>query len=71
MATAIETELLSVKQTATLLGLAERTVWRYANSGRLPAPLRLSSRAVRWRRRDLLAWLDKGCPDLSRARMRP
>ena len=61
--TAPEPELLSTKAAAALLGIGERTLWRFSNCGRAPAPIKLGG-AVRYRRRDLLAWIDDGCPDL-------
>ena len=60
---ATEAELLTTKAAAALLSIGERTLWRYSNAGRAPAPIRVGS-AVRYRRRDLFAWIDAGCPDL-------
>jgi predicted DNA-binding transcriptional regulator AlpA len=33
------------------------------SAGRAPAPLRLSRGCVRWRRAELIAWTEAGCPD--------
>ena len=41
--------LLTVKDVAELLSVARRTVWRWSRLGKLPRPLKLSPRAVRWR----------------------
>ena len=47
------------------LGIGERTLWRWSRSGIAPAPIRIgcgSRLAVRYRRQDLLQWIDAGCP---------
>lgn len=59
-------ELLTTRQAAELLGIGERTLWRYSNSGRAPAPIRVGS-AVRYRRAELLEWIAAGCPVIKRA----
>ncbi|TXH13088.1 MAG: DNA-binding protein [Hyphomicrobiaceae bacterium] len=62
----VSPELLTTKQAAELLGLGERTLWRYSNSGRAPAPIRIGS-TVRYRRAELLEWIADGCPAIKRA----
>lgn len=47
-------ELLSVTDVANLLKVSRRSVWRWAQQGSLPAPVRIGRRAVRWRRKDIL-----------------
>lgn len=54
-------ELLTTAQAAKLLGLGERTLWRYSRSGRAPSPVRIGS-SVRYRRGELLEWIAAGCP---------
>lgn len=56
-------ELLTTRQAAELLGIGERTLWRYANCGYAPVPVKIGG-AVRFRRGELLAWIEAGCPDL-------
>ncbi len=53
--------LLTAGQAATLLGVSERHFRALDASGRVPRPVRLG-RSVRWRRTELVAWLDAGCP---------
>ena len=60
-------ELLNVKDVADLLSCSPRTIYRLADSGRMPHPLRLGT-LVRWRRSDLYAWLDAGCPVIRKLR---
>lgn len=58
---AAHTQLLDVRGVAALLSCSTRHVRRLADAGRLPRPVRLGA-LVRWRRADLVAWLDAGCP---------
>ncbi|MFM9957264.1 MAG: helix-turn-helix transcriptional regulator [Phycisphaerales bacterium] len=47
---------------AHLLGVSRSMLWKLHSSGRLPLPIRLG-RSTRWRRAEVLAWLEAGCPD--------
>jgi len=72
----MEKELLTVKDAAAALSVSQRQVWKLHASGRLPMPVRLG-RSVRWKRDELLAWLEAGCPSrdvweaMRRATIRP
>jgi excisionase family DNA binding protein len=46
-------ELWTVREIARRLSVSERTVWRLAAQGVLPAPVRLGSRCSRWRAADV------------------
>lgn len=61
-ATAGAALLLDCCQAAGLLGVSRRSFWTMHNCGRVPLPVRLSARVVRWRREELLAWTRAGCP---------
>ncbi len=50
--------VVSVREVAELLGVNARTVWRMAQRGEIPAPIRLGERVVRWRLSDLREHLD-------------
>lgn len=64
----VESALLDVDAVAKLLGVSARHVWKMNRNGRLgPTPVHLGRRAL-WRRDELLAWVDVGCP--SRAKWR-
>lgn len=54
-------QLLTVAETASLVGISERTVRRMADDGRMPKPIRMGTRLCRWKRTDLEAWLADGC----------
>jgi len=51
--------VVSVREVAELLGVNPRTVWRMAQTGDIPAPIRLSERVVRWRLSELREHLDR------------
>ena len=54
-------ELLDVRSVAALLGdCSTRHVYRLADAGRMPRPLRLGT-LVRWRRVEVLNWIERGC----------
>jgi excisionase family DNA binding protein len=53
--------LLTVKEVAETLGFSERTVYRLADSGAMPRPVKIGA-AVRWRRNELDQWIEDGCP---------
>lgn len=64
-----EPELLTVGDVAHMLSFGERTIFRMADTGRIPQPFRIGG-AVRWSRRALIAWVADGCPAV-RALPRP
>jgi excisionase family DNA binding protein len=53
-------ELLDVKAVAALLDCSSRHVYRLADAGRMPRPLKLGA-LVRWRRAELQQWVTDGC----------
>ena len=64
-------ELLDVKTVAELLGgCSTRHVYRLADAGRMPKPVKLGS-LIRFRRAELQAWIDAGCPGQQLGGTRP
>ena len=57
--------LLDAKAAAALCGVSERTWWSLHASGRCPLPVRLNRRTL-WRRHELAAWIEAGCPGRDR-----
>jgi excisionase family DNA binding protein len=53
--------LITVDEVAAMLSLSPRTVWRRSSTGELPAPVRIGG-SVRWRRSDIVQWVNAGCP---------
>jgi len=66
--TNLEPLALTAIQAAKLLGVSRSHFFKLASSGRLPLPVRLG-RAVRWRRDELVEWLEAGCPTLDKWQM--
>jgi excisionase family DNA binding protein len=58
--------MLGVQDVADLLKCSRRHVYRMADAGKMPRPIKLGT-LVRWRRRDLDQWLSDGCPPIRRA----
>jgi excisionase family DNA binding protein len=61
--------LVDADDVAKTLNCSRRTVRRLADSGRMPAPIRLG-RLLRWDRRALLEWIAAGCPSCRSGRSR-
>ncbi|MEX0885878.1 MAG: helix-turn-helix domain-containing protein [Phycisphaeraceae bacterium] len=62
----VNAELLDVQAVAQLLGgCSPRHVYRLADAGKMPRPLKLGA-LVRWRRETLLNWIADGCPSVRR-----
>lgn len=67
-ASAPEEKLLSDKDVAEKLAISRASVWRFANEGKLPKPVRLSESTQRWRATEInnyLANLQSGENNLS------
>lgn len=59
---AVPAELLGIRDVCALLGgCSVRSVYRLADAGKMPFGLKLNGMR-RWRRAELVAWLDAGCP---------
>ncbi|HUU22880.1 MAG TPA: helix-turn-helix domain-containing protein [Phycisphaerae bacterium] len=53
--------LLTSRQVSELVGVAPRTLWRYARSGRMPPPRKIGA-LVRFSRTEIEEWIADGCP---------
>jgi len=53
--------MLAVDDVAGLLACSARHVYRLADMGRMPRPVKLGA-LVRWRRASIMAWIAEGCP---------
>jgi len=54
--------LVPATEAARLAGVSRATWCRLRSSGKLPESVRLG-RSVRWRRAEVVAWIEAGCPD--------
>ena len=61
--------LLDVKAVAAMCSLSGRHVYRLADSGRMPRPLKLGG-AVRWDRDTIEQWIAAGCPSVATSTQR-
>lgn len=53
-------ELLAVDDVASLLRCSPRHIYRLADAGKMPRPVKLGA-LVRWRRAEIAQWLADGC----------
>jgi prophage regulatory protein len=49
--------LLRLPELVRTIGVSRATIYRYVDSGRLPSPVKLSSRCVAWRASEITAWM--------------
>ncbi|MCG3139127.1 MAG: hypothetical protein HJJLKODD_03006 [Phycisphaerae bacterium] len=63
--TPIQSDKLAVTagDAAKLLGISRGQWWKLCSMSKTPLPVRLGSKAPRWRLDELRAWLAAGCPD--------
>ncbi len=52
-------KLLNVGEVAAILSISTREVWRRADSGDLPQPVRLGARTRRWLREEIEAVIEQ------------
>jgi excisionase family DNA binding protein len=58
--------MLDMQAVAEMLACSVRHVYRMADAGRMPAPVKLGA-LVRWDRGTLTKWVTDGCPPVRRA----
>lgn len=61
----VECELITADVVAKILGCSDSKVWEFRKAKRIPAPIILSSNMTRWRYREIIAWVEAGCPNAS------
>ncbi|MFO8007034.1 MAG: helix-turn-helix domain-containing protein [Candidatus Brocadiia bacterium] len=59
--------MMTVQDVAEALQCSARTVYRLADSGRMPRPVKLGA-LVRWPRQVIEQWIADGCPRCERRR---
>lgn len=50
--------LLTLKDVIDLTCLGRSTIYNYINSGTFPAPYKLGLRKSRWKKKEILEWID-------------
>jgi len=63
----VSAELLRIEDVCALLRTTKRSVYRLADSGKMPFGLKLNGMR-RWRRAELMEWLAAGCPPVRAAK---
>lgn len=56
-----EASLLQAADVAKILNVSIRTLWRLDSASQLPKSLTIG-RSRRWRREEIVAWVNAGCP---------
>lgn len=56
--------MMTADELAETLCISLRQVWRLKAKGDLPKPVAIG-RNVRWRRSDIVQWIEEGCPSSS------
>lgn len=56
-----ESVLVDVKEAARLCGISRSMLYKLNSAGRMPKSIRLGT-LVRWKRKDIMAWMENGCP---------
>jgi prophage regulatory protein len=49
--------LLRLPEVARTVGVSRATIYRYVDSGRLPRPVKISTRCIAWRASEITAWM--------------
>jgi excisionase family DNA binding protein len=57
--------LVDAREAAALTGISRSHFLALNSSGRVPQPVRLGRRTL-WRREELAAWIEAGCPSRDR-----
>jgi len=55
-------ELLDVEAVAVLIGVSANTVWLLTRNGGFPLPVDIGVELTRWRRSEILTWIEKRKP---------
>ena len=54
-----ENRMLKVKELEEFLGVAPATIYKWVDEDNLPKPYQIGEAAVRWRLREIEAWLEE------------
>ncbi|AYY06272.1 AlpA family phage regulatory protein [Enterobacter roggenkampii] len=54
----METRYLRPKDLANQLGISVSSLWRWARTGKIPKPIKLSERVTAWSSTEIASWLE-------------
>jgi predicted DNA-binding transcriptional regulator AlpA len=57
----VESMLINANTLAALLGVSRAKLFRMKAAGQLPKPIRLGGSCVKWRRVEVIDWIESGC----------
>jgi predicted DNA-binding transcriptional regulator AlpA len=55
-------EFIDADQLGPMLAMSRAAVYRANDDGVIPRPVEIGVRGLRWRRREIVAWVDSGSP---------
>lgn len=58
-----ESLLMTADEVARSMNVAVRSIWRWRSCRQIPEPVIVAG-SVRWRRQELMDWINRGCPPL-------
>lgn len=61
MSEQLERKLLDARESAALCGMSRAAWYKQLSAGKVPRPVKIGSLS-RWRRDELIRWIDAGCP---------
>jgi excisionase family DNA binding protein len=53
--------LITAEEFAELMQVSVRSIWRLRSAREIPEPLRIGGN-IRWRREEVMEWINAGCP---------
>lgn len=53
-----DTQIVRLPEVMAIVSLGRTSIHRGVKSGWFPAPIKLTQRAIGWRRADVIAWID-------------
>jgi predicted DNA-binding transcriptional regulator AlpA len=59
---ALPPEFIDADGLGFMLAMSRAAVYKANDRGIVPAPVVIDVRGLRWRRREIVAWVDVGCP---------
>ena len=57
-----ESAMVDVKEAARLCCFSESMIYKLKRAGKMPPPIKIGA-LMRWKRRELLEWIEAGCPE--------
>ncbi len=59
-----DSALVDAREAARLCRISPPMLYKLNADGKMPPPIRLG-KLMRWRRKEIVEWIEKGCPDVN------